>query len=546
MAWRKYITLFILGGILLGAIGAAAVQITVPQAPGAGSMLVGTSTGNYIATSTDPLSVGSISGTSTATSTLNGGLNIARGCFSLAGVCISGSGSISSTFGTTSISSLFPIAWDTTLARLSFGGISTSSAPTIGHLPYWSGVNTLSSVATGTVSAGTGISVTSSRFVIGGGLTITNDGVTSISATAPLVNNVSVGAVSLTCPTCVVNTGGGVSKWATSTADSSAIYAALATKVGIGTSTPAWNLQVNGTRPFFTLSDSSASAGKKHWFLSPQGGELYFGTTTDTFATTTRAAVAITASGTLLVGHPPLTLNAIEGQTMSGAFAFDVYARQLLITDAGSMHGLNNSTAANGISIDGISSLTGQNNNAASDSLIFSTYKLSTGLAYHFKTRTGGGGTNNNALVIANQTSNVGLGTSSPWGRFSIQSASTEVPFIISSTTPASASTTLFRIDSSGWVHYGGGTPTISSCGTDPFFDGNSTDQAGTVTFGATASGCTLTFSQAAPTAPHCVVAPRAISLVNAYTVAPTTASIVITQTASGGTVWDYFCPLGH
>jgi len=74
--------------------------------------------------------------------------------------------------------------------------------------------------------------------------------------------------------------------------------------VGIGTTTPNWNLQIAGTRPFLTLSDTSATAGtnSQHWFLSSQGGNLYIGTTTDSYATTTTAALTIKNSGLLGIG----------------------------------------------------------------------------------------------------------------------------------------------------------------------------------------------------------------------------------------------------
>lgn len=150
-------------------------------------------------------------------------------------------------------------------------------------------------------------------------------------------------------------------------------------------------------------------------------------------------------------------------------------------------------------------------------------------------------------LFRINDAGNIGVGaTTTPSAQFSIVGSSTINSIYVSSTTAPAASTTLYMVDKAGWVHYGGGTPVLSGCGTTPTLDANSTDQAGTVTFGATAAGCTVTFSIIAPSAPHCVVAPRAISLINAYTVAPTATSIVITQAASGGTTWDYFCPLGH
>lgn len=88
------------------------------------------------------------------------------------------------------------------------GNVSTSTNEIAGRLAYWTSNSAtpalLGQVATGTVAAGTGISVTAGQAIIGSGLTITNTGVTSISATAPLVNNLSTGAVSLTCPTCMV------------------------------------------------------------------------------------------------------------------------------------------------------------------------------------------------------------------------------------------------------------------------------------------------------------------------------------------------------
>lgn len=89
------------------------------------------------------------------------------------------------TVGTADVSGL-DISDDTNLAAtwpviltgdtLSFGGLSTSSAPTIGELPYWTGVNTFGSVATGTVTNAGNLTFSSAvRSVIGGALTIAVD-----------------------------------------------------------------------------------------------------------------------------------------------------------------------------------------------------------------------------------------------------------------------------------------------------------------------------------------------------------------------------------
>lgn len=88
--------------------------------------------------------------------------------------------SITSTLGTsvdisgeTNLAATWPVilSGDT----LSFGGLSTSTAAVVGNIPYFSGVNTFANVATGTISAGTGISLDNgTRSAIGGALAITN------------------------------------------------------------------------------------------------------------------------------------------------------------------------------------------------------------------------------------------------------------------------------------------------------------------------------------------------------------------------------------
>lgn len=79
------ITLGIIASPVLG------VNSTVPMADGPGYMLVSTTTGAWVATTTDPLSVGSLNSTSTATSTFNGGIQST--CFSISGASCIVSGS---------------------------------------------------------------------------------------------------------------------------------------------------------------------------------------------------------------------------------------------------------------------------------------------------------------------------------------------------------------------------------------------------------------------------------------------------------------------
>ena len=83
-------------------------------------------------------------------------------------------------------------------STLSFGGLSTSTPAILGNIPYFSGVNTFANVATGSVSSGTGISVTAGQSVIGSGLTITNSGVTSNVAGTGISVSGGTGAVTIT------------------------------------------------------------------------------------------------------------------------------------------------------------------------------------------------------------------------------------------------------------------------------------------------------------------------------------------------------------
>lgn len=66
--------------------------------------------------------------------------------------------------------------------------------------------------------------------------------------------------------------------------------------VGIATTSPAWKLQVAGTRPDFAISDSASGVGSKHILFSNRGGNLYIGTSTDLYATSTTPFISLIAS----------------------------------------------------------------------------------------------------------------------------------------------------------------------------------------------------------------------------------------------------------
>lgn len=79
----------------------------------------------------------------------------------------------------------------------------------------------------------------------------------------------------------------------------STLFLTTSSLIGVGTTTPNWLLELAGVRPSLTISDTGGAANKKHWLLSSMAGNLYIGTSTDLYATST-PAVTVTNQG--LVG----------------------------------------------------------------------------------------------------------------------------------------------------------------------------------------------------------------------------------------------------
>ncbi len=166
--------------------------------------------------------------------------------------------------------------------------------------------------------------------------------------------------------------------------------------VGLGTTTPAWNLQVAGTRPSLALSDYSASANNKHWLFSSMGGNLYIGTSTDAYATSTPSALTILNNGYFGLGtsSPSQKLSTdglmyIGGTTGTSTIASNLWVQGTLRTGTGSMY-LNDTGLT---SSDGNLSL---QRNATST---FGTNGLTIGT---------------NQFVVQQTSGNVGIGTTTP------------------------------------------------------------------------------------------------------------------------------------
>lgn len=88
-------------------------------------------------------------------------------------------------------------------------------------------------------------------------------------------------------------------------------------------------------------------------------------------------------------------------------------------------------------------------------------------------------------------------------------------------------------------LNFKGTTPTPTGTGT-PTMTTGSTDSAGAVTAGATATSVIITFATAKTNAPFCTVVPATQLVSFAYTVS--TAAITITQTATSGDLISYTC----
>lgn len=144
--------------------------------------------------------------------------------------------------------------------------------------------------------------------------------------------------------------------------------------------------------------------------------------------------------------------------------------------------------------------------------------------------------------IITTGAGNSGFGSSTPSASLSVHanaSSTAVLLFSIGSSTP-SATTTLFSVTNTGHITGSSTSPTLSSCGTAPSVQGD--DAHGTVTAGATAIACTITFAYPYSVDPVCTVTPQTGSVVNTFSYTHSTTAMVVTQTALGGTKFDYTC----
>lgn len=200
------------------------------------------------------------------------------------------------------------------------GNFTTLLATSSTTLQNFTGLNSTTTNAT-TTTLSTGTASTTKLFLSG----------TGYAATSCLQVGTN-GAVTATGVACGSSSGGGNSKFATTSGSFLALTPNGGTTVGvgIGTTTPAWALQIaSSTRPQLALSDGTLTSD--HWTFRSIGGNLYLATSSPTtFATSTTETFSLNTNGQVLFrdGSAVSPTLAFSDDTNNGIFspANDIFA----------------------------------------------------------------------------------------------------------------------------------------------------------------------------------------------------------------------------
>jgi hypothetical protein len=244
--------------------------------------------------------------------------------------------------------------------------------------------------------------------------------------------------------------------------------------VGIGTTSPFSTLQIaTTTGKNLVLSDSGAGANLKHWLFSSMGGNLYVGTTTDTYATSTPSALTITNAGNVGIG----TTNPGGKLEVAGpSLVTTNYSSNSIFVGRRANGSLGNPSAV--LANEQITGMGGRGYGAtgfASGSKgLFGIYAAENWTDANQGTYITIGTTPLNSTTLAERmridtTGNVGIGTTSPYAFLSISNSKTTTAntplFAIASTTNGTATTTVFSIASTGDVTINGSSGSTCTIG---------------------------------------------------------------------------------
>lgn len=158
------------------------------------------------------------------------------------------------------------------------------------------------------------------------------------------------------------------------------------------------------------------------------------------------------------------------------------------------------------------------------------------------KQSTGSGAALTNSLLISD-SGKVGIGSTTPFAKLSIASATGVDPLAVATST--TASTLVGGIDQDGHSYTAGPAPAISSCGTgSPSVVGD--DQRGTITTGTAATACTATFSKAYAQTPTCTVTDNSlVGFADISSISTSAVTFGISSALTGGLLF-YNCGYHH
>lgn len=390
------------------------------------------------------------------------------------------------------------------------------------------------------------------NFVVSGNASTTQLTVSSAGGAAGCATFSASGQISNTGTACGTGSGSIVTeKWATSTNPLSGIYPNTATYVGIGTTSPFYNLTLSSsTAAQLALTDGSNTSAQM--LLRNSSGDLYFATSSPaTFATSSMSTVfVVSQSGSACIGI------SCSATTSQGT---------LVLRDQNGNGPALFMGGNGGGDSDWFLRRYSNNDAASNDRLAF----LNVG---------------GPEVLSMLPTGQVGIGSSTPWGLFSINPNGITGPvFAI-----GSSSNTLYRLDSSGsatstnafgvatFVINAGSTtgpiltvqatssmislfsvdqyghlqasttpvaPSLTSCGTSPSLSADSNDTYGTITVGSVAAtACTFVFGVPHTIGTHCVISEQTGSVVNVASYTESLAGFTYSQTGLTSDKLDYIC----
>lgn len=376
--------------------------------------------------------------------------------------------------------------------------------------------------------------------------------------------------------------------------------------LGIGTTTAGWLLQVSSATANnqFSLSDQSASVNKKHWAFASEGGNLYIGTSSDAFSTSTTPTFSLYSNGTVSMGSVPTTTSnaalsilgtnpglvfgsglfmqktgGVGGDCTQGTGANGYYAWICSHTGGGSNNDLmvkmaetvagrhiadffnnnNVGTTFDGNGFVGIGSTTPNSflTVIGNSAQLFNLDRTGSSNGNYMRF----GNTANAFLIGLNPSGGMTVGPNQPdptvgaWftvtkpGNFGVGTTSPTATSSIQSNSSVgdalviatSTGATVSGIDNRGHAFTSGPAPTISSCGT-----GTGTvvgdDQSGTITTATAATACTATFSVAYDSTPLCTVTDDSlVGFADISSISATAVTFGISSALTGGHLY-YQC----